>query len=340
MNLPKFLVLALAVLLIMPCLGNVSHLHGNSQEPEATEPSQQVSTDDGVSQELDNPMNPPRFTSDDMKSRYFNIIKNRFEHIRFDHPRPVKADACDLSIEIFPYYFEPIVRKGTFRLIFSSNCMERMDINFEIDFENYRDINWFFHPQNIYLNLWNDNVYRLYFEAPVVIDRYDVMKSLQYRRVTLFNMLNGQRRVDLRFQNNIFLNPQQNNSFNVFNVQKIVNTKAFVKCNVRERKMKNWNQMAAKRELLIRSMRNASMNAEELEEFVKMRLKNDIDTNAAPRVPAHTFAQMEKADVGAKPSKGTFENEEEKYRLENREKVLDRLRFEFIDDIDAECIIA
>ena len=61
-------------------------------------------------------------------------------------------------MEIFPLYYQQILRKSYFRLNFESNCLKKIDVHFEIDYGNNKLINWNFHPTTVNLKLW-DNFY-------------------------------------------------------------------------------------------------------------------------------------------------------------------------------------
>ena len=298
--------------------------------------SQAVTTDDGA---LRVPVLNSNDPNDVLLNRYQSIMVNRLRGIRYKHPRPIKSDECDLCMEIFPMYYQAITRTATFRVAFASNCMSKRDVNFEISYENHREINWFYHPTTIYLNLFG-NVYRLEFEAPVVTDRYDVMKALRYNLVTVHNMLGNPRSVNLMFQNNVCLEPQERHSFSQFNIDKIRATNAFARCQIRERKMRNWRRLVNKRASLRTMLARARYSPEEIEGMLRLKMKREIDASRTQTKKPLSFEDLRRASKGKVKGKNAFEQKEEKVRMENREKVLERLRFEFLDSIDAECTIA
>jgi hypothetical protein len=295
-----------------------------------------VTTDDGA---IRVPVISSNNPGDALLNRYQNILVNRLRSIRYNHPRPIKPDECDLCLEVFPMYYQAITRTATFRVIFSSNCMEKRDINFEISYENHREINWFYHPTTIYLNLFS-NIYRLEFDAPVVTDRYDIMKALRYNLVTIHNLLGDPRRVNLMFQNNVCLNPQERHSFNEYNIDKIRASNAFAKCNIRERKMRNWKQLIGKRNQLQEMLAKARYSPDESEKLIRLKMKSDVDGSMIQPRKSVSFEELRRESKGLVKGKNAFEQKEEEARMKNREKVLERLRFEFLDSIDAECAIA
>lgn len=297
---------------------------------------QAVTTDDGA---IRIPVISSNNPGDVLLNRYQNILVNRLRRIRYNHPRPIKPDECDLCMEVFPMYYQAITRTATFRVIFSSNCMEKRDINFEISYENHREINWFYHPTTIYLNMFG-NVYRLEFDAPVVTDRYDILKALRYNLVTIHNMLGDPRRVNLMFQNNVCLNPQERHSFNEFNIDKIRAANAFSRCAIRERKMRNWKKLVEKRFQLREMLAKARYTPEEVERLIRLKMKSDVEGSMAQSRKSESFEELRRKTKGQLKGKGAFEQKEEQIRMQNREKVLERLRYEFLDSIDAECIIA
>ena len=151
-----------------------------------------------------------------------------------------KPAECDLSVEVFPLYYTPVIRSSTFRIAFSSNCLPKMDINFEVYYKNHNNINFNHNPTIVNLDLWG-NHYNITYSKPKVIDPYDVMRSLEYREANMTNFLDKKNRhIDLTAQNEFFLDPQQYNAFTkeTINLLRIAN--GLVKCELFEKKVHGW----------------------------------------------------------------------------------------------------
>lgn len=151
-----------------------------------------------------------------------------------------KPDECDLSVEIFPLYYTPVIRASTFRLAFSSSCMTKRDINFEVYYKGNDFINFNHNPTIVNLELWG-NFYNITYAKSTVIDPYDVMRSLEYREASIANLLDEEVvTLDVMSQNEVFLNPQLFNTFYKYTIDKIKNLDGLVKCTLFEKKVHGW----------------------------------------------------------------------------------------------------
>ena len=111
-------------------------------------------------------------------------------------------------MEVYPMYYTAITRSQHFRISFQSACMDKIDVNFEVYHKDYRLINWNYHPTKVNLVLWDVNHYILSYGKPVEIDKFDIMKSLEYQKLNVTNTSEaGKNDIDLMFRNSIFLNP-------------------------------------------------------------------------------------------------------------------------------------
>lgn len=131
--------------------------------------------------------------------------------IKLDREFPIKlpVDECHLSAEIYPMYYMPILRSSKLVVKFQSNCFKTTfykQIFFDMSYGDNEYINWFFHPTQIYINLWS-NVLRLQFNQARIVDRYDIMKSLEYRGCYLFNVLPDGKKIKTLETNQTILNP-------------------------------------------------------------------------------------------------------------------------------------
>ena len=162
----------------------------------------------------------------------FGIKPAEFQVPWWNPFKPLKdkrVTRCLLSMEVFPLYYTTINRQSTFRLAFSSNCLTKRDINFEIYYNNTPYINFNYHPTRVILKLWG-NVYKINYRQPKIIDRFDVMRSLEYQKANIRNLVNPIDNLHTTYLNNIVLDPQSKNTFNTFNIRKLAQTKGRVQC--------------------------------------------------------------------------------------------------------------
>ena len=68
--------------------------------------------------------------------------------------------ACDLTMELFPFYYTPIVRSAYFRIAFSSLCFNKRDLTFELYFNEEDKVNILNHPNLVELDIFG-NIYQI-----------------------------------------------------------------------------------------------------------------------------------------------------------------------------------
>ncbi len=184
--------------------------------------------------------------------------------------KKVAPSECDLTMETFPLYYIPIVRASAFRLGFSSACLPKTTINFEIYHDDNKHINIYHHPTQVNLNLWG-NKYTIKYEKAFIIDKHDIMKSLEYRAALLNPFINFKTgiKINTMAQNDIFLDPQIKNTFNPYTIKKLENTKGLVKCTIKDVKVKGWKKLKAEADR--RKNAEKAKAAKELAEQKKIR---------------------------------------------------------------------
>lgn len=263
-------------------------------------------------------------------NQYNSLMQNRVNQLTDRFPWTFRPDDCDLSMEVFPLYYVPILRSSNVRIVFSSNCLTSRDVTFEVSYDDELFINWIYHPTTVYLNLWN-NVYRLEFARPAVIDRFDVMKSLEYTSVTVFNANASPVTLDLTARNVLYLRPQQLYSFNRANLRKLRNIRGYFPCLKTSRRLSNWELHAPKRDELVARMRAQG----ETEEAILAAVDRLIPTlfsveNSLAAIPASvpTPEQLATASPEAK---------EEAERLRAREIAKRAFLREFIEEFEVDC---
>ena len=157
--------------------------------------------------------------------------------------KKIYPSKCDLTVEVFPLYYMTVTRQSTFKLAFMSNCLPRIEVNFEVYyFKNYQ-VNFYQNPKNINLNLWG-NKYLLKYYRPLVIDKYDIMKSLEYQRAVMKKLLMGKsKRVDTVKRNVIMLNPKKRNTFNSYTLKKIDDLDGVCDCKLKKKMFRGWKML-------------------------------------------------------------------------------------------------
>ena len=211
--------------------------------------------------------------------------KGKFKRYKKDEIKP--AD-CDLSVEVFPLYYTPVIRSSNFRLAFSSNCLPKRDINFEIYYRNQNTINAHHNPTIVNLELWG-NHYNITYGRPRIIDPYDVLRSVEYQRANMTNFLNDRKyKLDLKYQNEIFLDPQIPNTFNRDTIDLLKETEGLVRCRLIEKKIRGWKLLKRIREASKRRMQTYNKEKEELDirerkKYTKVSNPNQLTNKANER---------------------------------------------------------
>lgn len=284
-------------------------------------------------------LNQPRSTqqtqqtqSVDFNAHFQSLMQNRVQQLNDQFPWSFQPDECDLSMEIFQMYYVPILRSANLRIIFSSNCLTPRDVNFDVSFGDQLFINWIYHPTTFYINLWS-NVYRLEFSRPIVIDRYDVMKSLEYTEVTLFNAGPQPIVLSLTTRNVIYLRPQQIYSFTRQNVRKIRNLRGFFNCTTTSRRVSNWEIGAEQRDEMVARLRAAGETEETIIQRTDQLIMDffvSVSSPTAESAPILTDDQARRAG---------FEVAEENERVKARERAKMTFMREFIEEFEVDCQI-
>jgi hypothetical protein len=283
---------------------------------------------------------------DDLSDGYMNMMEtgrkpepNRSQSIY----RP--GDECILYAEIFPFYYELISRSSYFTISFSSNCLQKVEVVFEVQFKNSKNVNWFLHPENLTLNLWG-NLYKIKFGQPRIIDKFDIMRSFEYRQGVIRNLHKGRVSLNLKNTNSVNLDPQFRNTFNKFNIKKLTEVKGLVSCRQVLKRMKGWRVMLKKKKKFIETMKKNNTDDDE----IKLMLK----TKKFSPVPEESNAKSERSltenstkengmnDRQTKQSVLKMSNkdmtEEEKAIFEkNKKKMVRRLKSNFIKRIEIRC---
>lgn len=275
---------------------------------------------------------PRQMQGTDFVTQYNNLMRSRVDSLNNQFPWSFRPDDCDLAMEIFPFYYTPILRSANLRIMFSSNCLTTRDVTLEVTFDDELFVNWIYHPTTVYLNLWN-NVYRLEFSRPAVIDRYDVMKSLEYTMVTVFNANQNPQTFDLNFRNVVYLRPQAMYSFNRSNMRKLRNVRGYFSCEKTSRRLQNWEVHSPRRDELVNRLRSQGESEEniliEVDKFMAQVFQMENSSAATPYVPP-SAEELRNA---------SFEVKEEVERLKAREIAKKAFMREFIEEFEIDCQI-
>jgi len=182
--------------------------------------------------------------------------------------------------------------------------MTKRDINFEVYYKNNDNINFNHNPTIVNLELWG-NFYNITYAKPAVIDPYDVMRSIEYREANITNLVdNNIAQLDVMTQNEVFLNPQQFNTFYRFTIDKIKEKEGLVRCTLFEKKVHGW-------ELLKRIKEDVNKRRD-----AQMKKTNDAVQKARKDAEAMVKQQQQmKRDAGR--------------RLRNNERQLQEKGFSF-----------
>ena len=200
-------------------------------------------------------------------------------------------------------------------------------------------VNWYYHPTTIYINIFG-NVYRINFGSPRVIDRYDVMKSLMYRRARVFNLMGTPRTIITRQRNEIYLNPQIYRSFSRDNFRRLANLNGYFQCTTINRMMRNAAELSRQRDEIIRTYRSVPLNQEEMWAEINSRIDPLIDLQPGRRDGLPPVAEsMPSPFSGPRGQTRRFELQEERLRREGRAKSVIQFRRNFIQAIEIDCRI-
>lgn len=156
-------------------------------------------------------------------------------------------DTCDLAMELFPFFYIPIIRSTQFRIAFSSSCMRKRDYTFRVFYNDTRFINYNHHPTKVKLNIFG-NKYTIDYAHPKMMDEFDIMKSLVYQGANVSGLKNAPKNININNRNDIFLNPQRKNIFNPYNIRRLSSIKGAILCTTEIRRLRGWKVLKAMRE--------------------------------------------------------------------------------------------
>ena len=152
--------------------------------------------------------------------------------------RGPKPEICNLAIELHPLYYYPITRMQEFVIAFTSNCLMKKEIFFQMKLDDNKHLNWNYHPTSINLRLW-DNYYMIDYKSPRTLDRYDVMKSLEYTQAKISHIIKEKDNIITTEQNSTNLDPQKEKSFNKYTLRKVAE-RDYVQCVLRPIRVKGY----------------------------------------------------------------------------------------------------
>ena len=275
---------------------------------------------------------------------------------------------CDLYAEFEPFYYTPLIRKSMATINLVSNCMERISINLEVSYMDNRLVNWNYHPTKLVLNLFG-NTYKLIYRKPKVIDRNDILKSIEYPQATLLLDNNTKMNLELRKMNSIYIPPHIKNSFNPFNLHKLQRLNGFWQCRMVPRRFRDYKGRIKRRRNFIDTMKSKGYTNEEIHRVTRNMAfevadKRGMDVNVIDElINEHNFLQEQKSKPMARELKSTDKNkpnkkrnkhqkkkrtlqkktsievEEEKQRIEEGRMVMKRLNENFINELVIVCSI-
>jgi len=192
--------------------------------------------------------------SDDRK------LYRRYRPVSYYTKKKEKYDrqhACVLTAEFGHFFYNLLTRSSDFTVRYFSNCGNIPEITYRVYYENHTFINWYHHPTEVYLNIFN-NIYKLNFSKPKQINTFDITKSLMYQKMTFWGMKKNPKPIDLNFDNQIWLQKQHIFGFEPNNIAKFVRQKDPLPCFVRRVMVKNWKKIIKKR-LLIKKQKAKMM---------------------------------------------------------------------------------
>lgn len=192
--------------------------------------------------------------------RHHHHRRRQYRPVSYYTKRRDKYDrqhACILTAEFGHFFYSLLTRSSEFTVRYFSNCVNIPEITYRIYYENHTFINWYHHPTEIYLNIFN-NIYKLQFRKPKEINTYDITKSLMYQEMSLWGMKKNPKPIDLNFDNQLWLQKQHIFGFEPNNIAKLGRQKSPLPCFVRRVMVKNWKKIIKKR-LLIKKQKAKMM---------------------------------------------------------------------------------
>jgi hypothetical protein len=198
--------------------------------------------------------------------------RKRLEEKLNDKKSGADLDTCDLSMELYPYFYIPVIRASFFRIGFSSSCFRKRDYQFKVFYNESKFVNWNHHPTTLKLNLFGGH-YEIKYSKPKMIDEFDIIKSLMYETAEFEGSMNPVREIDISDQNQIFLDPQIENIFNPFNINKLKSIKGSILCTTEIRRFKHWKKIKEEREKYGRKLSQKQKN--KMRKLLELDLKRE-----------------------------------------------------------------
>ena len=161
----------------------------------------------------------------------------------------MRMNGCILTAEFRHAFYNLLTRSMEFTVQFFSNCVTIPEITYRVFYKNHMFINWYNHPTEIFLNLFN-SVYRLEFRKPKQINEFDITKAMMYQELKFFGNKKNPKPIDLNFDNQILLDKQHKFAFEPKNLQKLAAINRPMPCFVRREMVKGWKKIIKKRLLI------------------------------------------------------------------------------------------
>lgn len=190
--------------------------------------------------------------------RRFKLVLNRhrkrWQKMFLKRKKIRRPTKCDLNLEVFPMYYTQVTRSTNFQLAFASSCLPKMEVNFELYHYKNPYINIYMAPTVVNLSLWG-NKFIIEYKKPVIIDKYDIIKALEFREAWVKPKLPLWMRakprnfkINTKHQNNVFLAPQIRKTFNDYTLKKIDDLDGVCECKSFTKKVRGWRLLKRLRE--------------------------------------------------------------------------------------------
>lgn len=125
---------------------------------------------------------------------------------------------------------------------FLSNCLGLRDFTLEAFYKKEFQLSEEKHPKVLVLKLFR-NIYKLTFSNSAVANKKSILRSIDYRDVTITPTVRGKyAKYDLTKENRIFLKPKVQGELSKEKIEKLMNRKNPIACSLR----KNMTEMHCK----------------------------------------------------------------------------------------------
>ena len=198
-------------------------------------------------------------------------LYSRYRPVSYYTKRKEKYErehGCILTAEFGHFFYNLLTRSADFTIRYFSNCGNIPEITYRVYYENNTFINWYNHPTEVYLNIFN-NIYKLEFRKPKQINTFDITKSLMYQEMQIWGMKKELKPIDLNFDNQIWLQKQHIFGFEPNNIKKLTRQTTPLPCFVRREMVKNWKKII-KKKLLLKKQKAKAMKM-----MMEMMAKNN-----------------------------------------------------------------